>query len=357
MFAGGGTVGVESFVRNRNFILIDINPLLPELIKLKTWNNEIKLANLKKEMAEILKENGNQFIPNWKNINYWYHPEILNLLKNLWGNLYSKEFDYHLILKFALLYISKKFSYADDNIPKLYSSKKKKLKITRFLKDKLWKERIKEEFIKRIEYITNAILELQGYIKHPNISDYSVMVGDAYEINIDNIKSVDLIVTSPPYLQAQEYVRSIKLDLYWSRYSEKYIRQISKLEIPYRKLDLSKRINIYTLNKLRQKLNLYNLDRKKQELFESYFYYTIKSIERFLPLLKKGGKACIFVGSPKFNSVEINIWEIFLDYFSENLEIIDVLADPIINRKLGYKRKNSNPNGMDYEYLLIFSKK
>ena len=92
-------------------------------------------------------------------------------------------------------------------------------------------------------------------------------------------------------------------------------------------------------------------------MFESYFYYTIKSIERFLPLLKKGGKACIFVGSPKFNSVEINIWEIFLDYFSENLEIIDVLADPIINRKLGYKRKNSNPNGMDYEYLLIFSKK
>ena len=56
MFAGGGTVGDESFVRGRNFILIDINPLLPELIKLKTWTKEINQFELNIETKEILED-------------------------------------------------------------------------------------------------------------------------------------------------------------------------------------------------------------------------------------------------------------------------------------------------------------
>jgi len=357
MFAGGGTVGIESFVKSRNFILIDINPLLPELIKLKTWTKDINFSNLNNEVNEILKENKNLFFPEWNNINYWYHPEILNFLANLWGNLYKKKFKYHLILKFALLYISKKFSYADDKVPKLYSSKKKKKEILELLQSNIWKDKIKNEFIKRVNHITNSIHELNSIIKTNKSINYDVITGDSYQIDTSSFKSIDLIITSPPYLQAQEYIRSIKLDLYWSGYKENKIKELSKLEIPYRKISQSERINSNILNKFREKLNIYSLEKKKQNLFESYFYYTIKSIERFLPFLKENGKVCIFVGSPKFNGVEVNIWEVLLDYFSESLKLINILADPIINRKLGYKRKNNNPNGMDYEYLLIFEKK
>ena len=45
------------------------------------------------------------------------------------------------------------------------------------------------------------------------------------------------MITSPPYLQAQEYIRSTKMELFWLGYSEAKIRELSRLEIPYRKAE------------------------------------------------------------------------------------------------------------------------
>jgi DNA modification methylase len=360
MFAGGGTVGVESYISNRNSILIDINPLLPELIKLKLFNKPIDTDKLLSEANDLLMEREKEFYPNWKNIDYWYAEPILNLLTKIWGNLYDKDYKYKLILKYALLYISRKFSNADNSVPKLFSSKKKRDEINKILKEN-WKEKIKNNFIQRVIFIKDAISELQN-IKKKNKEVYcKVFTEDSYSLEISNlgVSSLDLIITSPPYLQAQEYVRSIKLDLYWSGYDDTFIRELSKKEIPYRKIDTNMQINTPLLEKIKKYINYDSLSKEKKRIFDSYFYYTIKTIEKYSSLIKENGKLCIFVGNPKMNGTEINIWEIFLDYFtnSKNFKLLNVIADPIISRKLASKRKNNNPNGMEYEYLIILKRK
>ena len=43
----------------------------------------------------------------------------------------------------------------------------------------------------------------------------------------------DVLITSPPYLQAQEYIRASKMDLFWLGLSDDAVRGLSKLEFPY----------------------------------------------------------------------------------------------------------------------------
>jgi hypothetical protein len=57
---------------------------------------------------------------------------------------------------------------------------------------------------------------------------------DVLEEDLQN--PVNILITSPPYLQAQEYIRSTKLELFWLGCTEDYIQSLSKKEIPYREV-------------------------------------------------------------------------------------------------------------------------
>jgi len=362
MFAGGGTVGVESFLLERKSILIDINPLLKDIVQIKTFTEKIDKDKLYKDFKEIIENNKYEFKPQWENINHWYDNFILDILKNFWGNFYNKKFYYPLLIKFALLYISRKFSYSDDNIPKLYKSKKKIKKINEILKKGNIRKQIEEKFLGRLEFIYNSINEFQNLVNFStNLYEPQILTKDSYNAS-KNFKSIiskdlDCIITSPPYLQAQEYVRSIKLDLYWSNYDDEYIRNLSKLEIPYRKLPNEYDLKIELLSTLKKEMNFDSFSTKDKNIFDSYFFYTIETICNYSKFLKKGGVLGIFVGSPSFKGFQIHIWEIILEFFLKKGFLLEnIFADPIISRKLANKRNNNNPNGMDYEYLIVFRK-
>ena len=164
-------------------------------------------------------------------------------------------------------------------------------------------------------------------------------------------KKVDALITSPPYLQAQEYIRTAKLDLYWLGYSAKQIKAISKLEIPYRKAE--RIITTDTLDKIRKQVS----NKKLLNILNSYFDHTIASLENNMKLLKTGGKSCIFVGNPKIDGIEMETWKIFTEYFTEKeFKFEIVFDDEIKTRQLFGNRNNKNPNGMKSEYLLVLSK-
>ena len=359
MFAGSGTVGVESFISGRNSILIDINPLLPELMELKLFRTPIDEDKLISEAKDIITPGASEFQPDWKNLNYWYREPILEILKKYWGKFYNNDYTYSLILKYALLYISRKFSNADDSIPKLFSSKRKKSHIEKLLKSETWKEKLKTSFLERVIYIARCIGEFQKLAPTDPTPYYKAIVGDSYKLDLNKSEipeKIDLIITSPPYLQAQEYIRSIKLDLYWSGYNDAYIRKLSRTEIPYRKCEggLSSPI----IEKLKEHIKYSSLSKTGKRIFDSYFYYTLKTLEKYSGLLKKGGKLCVFVGSPKIEGTEVNIWEVIMEYFLDTGEfrVIDVIADPIVSKKIPLNRRNANPNGMSYEYFVILEK-
>jgi len=364
MFAGGGTVGIESFLLKRKSILLDINPLLGDIVKIKTFTEKLNKDKLYEDFRKVTEHSKHIFNPKWKNINHWYDKSILTILQNLWGNFYNKSFYYPLLIKFSLLYVSRAFSYSDDNIPKLYKSKNKVKKINKILKIGNIRKQIERKLLDRLEFIYNSINEFQSLVDLEIGDKYKpkVIIDDSYTLSKDfqNIISekIDCIITSPPYLQAQEYIRSIKLDLYWSNYSDDYIKNLAKLEIPYRKPPKEYNINSKLIDILKKEIKFNLLSKKEQDIFNSYFFYTIQTIYNYSKFLKKGGILAIFVGSPSFKGFKVHIWEILLDFFlKKEFTLKEIFADPIVSRKLANKRNNNNPNGMDYEYLIILKKK
>ncbi len=348
-FAGSATVGLESFLCQRNAILLDLNPLLTHIVQLKIQVRQTDLDErvLHREI-EALKRSQITFLPDWSNIAYWYPPQILERISRYWG--WQRQMEpspYKLILQAALLKASKQFSYAEHRTPKLFKSKSKLAEMERLLQQD-W-QTLLDDLIARtafdaLERVRQLAHLTQGY--DSQIIAYGGV--DSTEFRWQEQYPMDCVLTSPPYLQAQEYIRTSKLDLYWLGYNEDDIKRLSKLEIPYRRAD--RIIETPTLNGIREQITRADL----RALLDAYFCYTLRAIENAARTLRPQGYACIFVGNPKLDGIEIETWRIILEYFSERrFSLVHVFEDRIKNRQLFGRRKNKNPEGMKSEFLLV----
>ncbi|MBM3202976.1 site-specific DNA-methyltransferase [Candidatus Woesearchaeota archaeon] len=351
-FAGSGTVGLEAFIHERNAVLYDLNLLLNHIIPVKIYKENGKHS--KSELYKVLNgfdSNKKRFIPSWENVEYWYPEEMLEELSKYWG--YLKTFDkniYSMVIQAALVKVSKHFSYAEHRTPKLFRSKSKKEYVEELLRED-WKDELKRMVYSLSLQFYDSVCHLQFLTNgHENkVLHYGGVDSAYFQLN-ENIP-ISCLITSPPYLQAQEYIRTAKLELYWLGHSEEEIKGISKLEIPYRKADQV--FETQTLKEIKSKLERKDLI----ATLDSYFCYTIKSLERAMGYLIKDGKVCIFVGNPTIDGKEVETWKILMEYFCErgyNFE--NVFDDRIKTRQLFGSRNNKNPEGMKSEYLLVLSK-
>ena len=280
-FAGSGTVGVEAYLCKRNAILFDLNLLLNHIMPLKIYlgKERLKKESLGRLLDGMIENNTHRFTPSWSNVNYWYASEILELLSQYWGFVHNIEQDvYTGIIKAALLKVNKRFSYTEHRTPKLARSKRKLATIEELLKEN-WKEQLIDiiyiHSFKTLSRINDFITLTQH---HQNQVEFQGGVDSSY---IDVPRECDALITSPPYLQAQEYIRSTKMDLYWLRHTDEEIQALSRLEIPYRKAD--RIIHTKTLDNIRDKLTRPDLCKR----LDSYFCHTINALENTMNRLNR----------------------------------------------------------------------
>jgi DNA modification methylase len=351
-FAGSATVGLEAMLCRRNAILLDLNPLLNHIVPLKMT---IKQAELNKfdlaHSLDALRLSTIRFYPDWSNLAYWYPPEILDVLCRYWG--WQKQMPpstYALIIEAALVKVSKQFSYAEHKAPKLFKSKTKLAEMETKLGED-WKAQLDEtlystafDICARVQQIAPLIATSQN-----QVVAYGGVDSSNFDFAVED--ELDCVITSPPYLQAQEYIRTAKLDLYWLGHSEEEIKRLGKLEIPYRKANQI--IETPTINSVKARLERVDLS----NLLDSYFCFTLRALENAMKKLRKGGRACIFVGNPKVDGIEVETWRIVSEYFLDRgFAFEHVFEDRIKNRQLFGGRKNKNPDGMKSEFLLVLTK-
>ncbi|RMG38997.1 MAG: hypothetical protein D6732_04640 [Methanobacteriota archaeon] len=373
-FGGSGTVAVECSLMGRNSITLDINPISKLLVNCKTkiTSTPQNLRSLLlKEIDRMFEYNGKEFHPNWKKVTYWIDPLFLPFLKKIFGYIKyeCKANEIKDILFLVGLSISRKLATTDEKIPKLYKSPKSKKRVES-LKKVDWRTICKQHAKEVGNKYINAIIEynrLSPKGKHLVFAPQDIL-------NWKYDGTIDAIITSPPYMQAQEYIRSFKIDLCWLNYSDSKMRKLTNLEIPYRKAP--ERISTPTIDMVRRKIEMLSLeeangmrskslDEKKLEnakkdwlsIFDSYFYFLLKGLEHVSKNLKKGGFIGIFVGNPKMQGFEIEIWKVLYEYLAyHGFEIVKVYKDPIKVKNLFKGRKNTNPNGMKHEFLTILKK-
>lgn len=352
-FAGSGTVGLEAYLLKRNSFLLDLNPLLNHIIpaKICTGKNLSSIKVLNNLLIDMKSSEKTNYHPKWSNLNYWYPAEMLDVLSKYWG--WQKELEpsiYSLIIESSLIKASKHFSYAEHKTPKLFRSKSKIKYIEEMLKAN-WRSKLDSMIYELSLESMASINEFINLTKdHTNRVIYKGGIDSSY-YQFDPDVEFDLLVSSPPYLQAQEYIRTAKMDLYWLGYSDQDIKRLSKLEIPYRKP--ARLIQTETLEKVKSQL-------KRKDfiiLLDSYFSHTINAFENSMARLRKGSNACIFIGNPKIDGIEVEIWKILKEYFvDKGYSFEDVYEDKIKTRQLFGSRNNKNPDGMKSEYLLVLKK-
>ena len=357
-FAGSGTVGLEAILTNRNAILIDINPLLNHIVPTKILFQYTYLNpdTLHKILHDMIQNSFTYYRPLWKNLEYWYDSNILETLCRYWGYVKGLEGNpYQTILILALLKASKRFSYADHKTPKLFKTKAKQNEMHHLLQGD-WKSALNDliyetafDACHRLAMLARLREQSQNCVLYYGGVDSSEpFVFERPEIRS---KTIQALITSPPYLQAQEYIRTVKLELYWLGYTEEEVKMVSRLEIPYRRA--KEKISTPTLEHIRGAIQQRNL----QDILDSYFYYTLRSLENAAKMLCADGRLCIFVGNPKIEGVEVEIWRIITEYFQERgYELEGVYEDQIKKRQLFRNRKNKNPEGMKSEFLLVMRK-
>jgi hypothetical protein len=299
-FAGYGTVGVVSRVYGYNYILWDLNPILEHI-----HNTTLLRDNLPRalELVNESKWSDIEFIPQWKNLHYWFCDEFLQTISRTWGFLNQLQTEEKYMLMLPLLKITRHFSNSDEKIHKLYSSKYSKLKIEK-LKQRDWLNRFFIKFEDEVRTLHKKLKEFQ--MLNPVEVDYHIEIGS----NISNMRleeDVDILITSPPYLQAQEYIRSTKLQLFWLGYTEDYIKQLSKCEIPYNEV---KKIEIKsnTFLKFRNKIKEPHLLR----LYDNYFHSILDTFTRLSENVNR--YLFIFVGPAKIRTTSIPIDDIIAEH-------------------------------------------
>lgn len=302
-FAGYGTVGVVSRVYGYDYELWDLNPLINTIHDTAIMKNPS--VNVM-ELLEEIKKSKRFFYPKWSNLKYWFPEEFISLLSSSWGFVHSLPDEIKKIFLIPLLKVTKYFSYGDEKVHKLYKSKFSRQKINNLLK-KDWSTQFYFMLEKEMLILLKKVWEYNRL--HPKQVEYTIISGvDALETKLKN--NINILITSPPYLQAQEYIRSTKLELFWLGYDELYIKELSKKEIPYRP---TKEIKVYSQKYLaiREKIQ----EKHLKTLYERYFH----SILSILTTLGENVSdyMCIFVGPAKIRTMSIPLDEIIVEHLTE----------------------------------------
>ncbi|MCH4816153.1 MAG: DNA methyltransferase [Saccharolobus sp.] len=339
-FAGSGTVAIEAEITGRKYIVWDLNPIIEILVKAETWKGEVN-----EKMFEVEFEYRKKFIPQWKNLAYWYPKEFLDVLSSVWGYYHERP---NPLVAIPLFKISKYFSYAELQFPKLHKSKVAVERINNLLRDN-WREMMKDMYWKEVESVIKKVKEFQSVAKGSE-----GIVKGGVDVLKEESPEVDAIITSPPYLQAQEYIRSFKLELFWLGYTEEQVKELGKKEIPY---NAPSNVEIYSktyteyLRKVKE-LNHENL----LNIYTTYF----KSLVHFVNKVKAKCLG-IFVGPVKVRGMRIPIDEILkehLEYLGWKHE--STYIDTILSRRI--KKVKANPaTGLEdertpTEHLLVMKK-
>jgi len=361
-FMGSGISCIYSIKNSCDFIGYDLNPLSCFFVSTLFVRLDESHTQKIEALVDDMFSSNDEFEPDWPNINYWYDEAILNVLKKAWGFIHSNvrigcdcaidptnpDDAVWLLLAFVLLKVSRKYSYADDSVAKLYRSRFKERALNAILKKA--DENIEKLIRKDVESIARRAFKLA--IDNTEAST-NIYIEGGVDVVSDKLtlNEADLLLTSPPYMIAHEYTRSTKLELYWLGYPHTFIKWMRKHEIPYNTcMDKVNDITIYS--KCYQKYK--KLVMKRNPRLLCYYVRYFKSIAKVFEKLEIRQYAAIFVGEATLAGMRIPIPKILEEHLSSlGFKKVYLIRDPIRARKLFKGRKNPNPTGIKEEHLLL----
>jgi len=391
-FAGTGTVLLESIIHpylKRNAIGVEINPLARLIAKVKT--TPLNMDDLKEEakslIARIKSFTGDAEIPEFANRDLWFSKRIQNELAKIRKCIEDVEdSDFRDFFLVCFSYIIREVSFADPKIappiilkPEHFSKNpERQNEAATLLRRKKWARpltyfvRAVERNMKRIETL-NSVDEL-----HYKKVKAEIIWDDARELKrgrltakgkldksnaepVEN-ESIGLVITSPPYINAQKYIRTTKFELFW-------LGLVSEGELPdldrafvgtervfsneYEELSLT---GIHSADSVIE--CIYERSKERAGIVSRYFIDMRQVIRETHRVLKKGGRFVLVVGDNTICGLKVESHRILADIAAQDsgFEVETVLVDKIRSRGMITKRHETGGMVLD-DWVIILQKR
>lgn len=323
-FSGSGTVPVYCKRNNIDCFYSEVNPFLIELTNLK-----LSIFDLSENEKKIIHDNLLQISKDLNRILDNTKPDmvLLKAYKSVFEkSIYFEPENFEKVLKLST-YCK---TIEDDNISQfikiaicnslLPSSLLKRAGDIRYRKGKELNSiaNIVDLVVKRLEIIANDIVNLSEPDNNINLEyNYnSKLFNENYE------NKVDVIVTSPPYLNGTNYIRNTKLELWFLGYL-KVKKDLSgfRKEVVTSGINdvttLEKKIELPTIDNILNNPELW-YDKRIPKMIKDYFFDMNIIISNFYKYLKKGGFVFLDIGDSVYAKKHIPTDLILLDLFKRN---------------------------------------
>ncbi len=336
-FMGSGTTIVTAISNGFKASGTDINKIAYLITKVKSTpidpqylNKKIELFLAKLSFLSNLKETlfNEQIEPlipqrHIERINYWFTEETKIELGKILRVIYDENDE--VIRDFFLV--------AFSNILKNCSIwLQRSTKPTRDLEKKIAKpyESLRRHLMK-MQRGNNAFYEVVPDRVRNNLNQYlNIKIGDAINQPVRD-ESVDLVVTSSPYVTSYEYADLHQLSTIWLDLAENLTDYKKKfIGTSYKKYE-NKRLRSLIAQDIVDKMSQKNQKMAKE--IESFFIDMESVFDESFRILKQNGRCCYVIGNTKLKGIDILNAEVF----AESLQYSGFKFDRLIKRKIPSK--------------------
>lgn len=370
-FCGSGTTLLEAILLGHDAVGFDINPLACLISTVKTTaicsRALVASAQSLVKGASYYEINGN-FCCGLNNLDYWFSKRVIEQLSDLRGRIDGvSDIKHKRFLEVCFAKCVRDVSRCDPRLTVPVRLKPSKFAPEHWLKSKF------EKLVNFVENVNVADTFLQIVQKNADrLEKLSIRstLGSAIISQVDVRipldqklcdRKADLIVTSPPYLGAQKYIRSSSLQLAWLGLADsnkmKNLKDSSIGRDQFRRADytLLETTEIVEVDQLLAEVFLVNPLRA--HIAATYVREMRLSLRNSLRLLKQGGYYVLVAGENQLCGNNFPTPRI-LQYIMErelNLQIKVVFHDPIRSRGLMSKRRGSE-RIIQNECIMVFRK-
>lgn len=355
IFCGCGTTAFEAKRNSINFWGCDINPVATLIAKTKS--RKYQSGRLQNYYNEILdqysaKEIKNCFKSAPERLKYWYVQEQYNELAHLKDAILAAtphNSDYRLFFLCGFSNILKSTSrWLTKSIkPQLDPNKKP--------------ARVIEAFCEQYNIMFSANEEIDEI----SSAESNIITGSFLDDSWI-IPSIDMIITSPPYVTSYEYADLHQLSSLWLGYVDDY-RELRDGTIGSRHHDYNFNKELKRLNSTGLKIVTLLLDRHKSKArsIAKYFLDMQKVAQKAFSILNSKGVALFVIGNTEYKSVRIdNAKHLSESLFDAGFSEVTVTKRKISNKiltpyrdKLGKFTSNSSGRKVYSEEFIIIGRK
>lgn len=352
-FAGSGTTLLEANVNGLDAYGTEIDDIAKLIIKVKTTvldSTQIEfLEQSYSEIINVISRGGAElFRPEIDNLEHWFSEQTIKELGRM--KVYIDNIaddDIRDFFRLCMVSIIKRVSNADDTSPKPYVSNNI-IKVP---------PTVEKEFSSVFRRYKQMMLDL---LSVERMGHTEMIQGDALDFSVAD--GIDLAITSPPYINAFDYGRTMRLENLWMEtLTEKELREKKSRYVGTEKIDAKTEKGNLDILKKSSLLNQYynqiaEQDEKRALIVKKFFEDMEKNLCSVYRQMHAGGKYIIVIGNSTIRKVNVESWKVIEEIANKmGFQTIQYFNYIIQNPYIRIPRKGKGGK-ISRDYVLVLEK-